>query len=76
MTQVASFAVNAAEPFFNLHLRQPVGVHREGLRGMDAVVDMHNLLAQGFRPYVLSDGSVLMFAQDQRGVSGGLAFTF
>jgi hypothetical protein len=76
VTQVASFAVNAAEPFFNLHLRQPVGVHREGLRGMDVVVDMHNLLAQGFRPYVLSDGSVLMFAQDQRGVSGGLAFTF
>ena len=37
---------------------------------------MRNLLAQGYRPYLLSDGSVLIFAQDQRGISGGLAFTF
>jgi hypothetical protein len=33
-------------------------------------------LAQGFRPFVLTDGSVLMFAQDQRSFSGGFAFTF
>jgi hypothetical protein len=40
------------------------------------MIDVHNLLAQGFRPVVLSDGSVLMFAQGQRSVSGGFAFTF
>ena len=43
---------------------------------VDVMVDVHNLLAQGFRPFVLTDGSVLMFAQDQRSVSGGFAFTF
>ena len=26
--------------------------------------------------YLLSDGSLLIFAQDQRGVSAGLAFNF
>lgn len=77
VTQVAPFAVNAAEPFMNLHLRQPVRAHREGHRSnVDVVVDVRNLLAEGYRPFVLGDGSVLVFAQDQRGVSGGFAFTF
>jgi hypothetical protein len=76
VTRVAPFAGDAAEPFFNLHLRQPVNCRREGGNRVDVMVDVHNLLAQGFRPFVLTDGSVLMFAQDQRSVSGGLAFTF
>jgi hypothetical protein len=76
VTRVAPFAGDAAEPFFNLHLRQPVNCRREGGNRVDVMVDIHNLLAQGFRPFVLTDGSVLMFAQDQRSVSGGLAFTF
>ncbi len=76
VTQVARFSTDAAEPFFNVHLRQPVNSRREGARSLDVLLDMHNLLAQGFRPFVLSDGSLLMFAQDQRSVSGGLAFTF
>jgi hypothetical protein len=77
LTQVAPFATEASEPFLNVHLRQPVCAHSESHRkNVDVVVDMRNLLAQGYRPLVLSDGSVLMFAQDQRGVSGGFAFTF
>ena len=76
VTQVAPFSANAAEPFFNLHLRQPIFNSRQGTRGLDVIISMHNLLAEGFRPYVLSDGSVVMFAQDQRRFSTGLAFTF
>jgi hypothetical protein len=73
---VALYAVNAAEPFANLHLRQPIHLRREGTGSFEALVDLHNLLAQGYRPYLLSDGSLLVFAQDQRSFSGGLAFTF
>ncbi len=76
VTPVAPFAANAAAPFFNLNLRQPVNCRRVGGRSLDVLLDVHNLLAQGYRPFVLSDGSLLMFAQDQRSVSGGLAFTF
>jgi Carboxypeptidase regulatory-like domain len=76
VTPVAAFASDAAEPFFNVHLRQPVSARHDGARSLNVMLDMHNLLAQGFRPYVLTDGSVLMFAQDQRSFSGGLAFTF
>ena len=76
VTRVAPFAVDAAEPYLNVHLRQPVCLHREGLRSLDAMFDMRNMLAQGDRPFYLTDGSLLVFAQDQRSVSAGLAFTF
>jgi hypothetical protein len=76
VTAVAPFAANAAEPYLNLHLRQPICVHREGTGSIEALLDVRNMLAQGYRPYVLSDGSVLVFAQQQRGMSAGLAFTF
>ncbi len=76
VTQVAPFAVNAVNPYLNLHLRQPICMRHEGLGGVEALLDVRNMLAQGYRPYLLSDGSVLLFAQDQRGVSAGLAFTF
>jgi hypothetical protein len=76
VTPVGAFASDAAEPFLNLHLRQPVNSRRDGAKSLDMMLDLHNLLAEGFRPYVLSDGSLLMFAQDQRSFSAGLAFTF
>ena len=76
VTQVASFERNAAEPYLNLHLRQPIRLRKDGTGGFEAVLDMVNLLAQGYRPYVLSDGSLLIFAQDQRAIRAGLAFNF
>jgi hypothetical protein len=76
VTRVAPYAEGAAEPYLNLHLRQPIRLHREGTGGFEALLDLRNLLAQGYQPYLLSDGSILVFAEDQRGVTGGLAFTF
>lgn len=76
ITSVAAFAQDADDPYFNLKLRQPIHIRRDGSVGIEALVNLRNLLAQGYRPYLLSDGSVLVFAQDQRGISGGLAFNF
>jgi hypothetical protein len=76
MTAVAPFAQEMAEPFLNLHFRQPIRIARDGSTGLEALLDMRNLLAEGYQPYILSDGSLLFFAQEQRGVSAGLAFTF
>ena len=76
VTRVAPFAVNATEPYFNLYVRQPIHMRRDGASGFEALVDVRNLLAQGYRPYLLSDGSMLVFAQDQRSISAGLAFSF
>jgi hypothetical protein len=79
VTPVAPFSQDAAGPYMNIQLRQPIGFRRNneaGGNGFEAMVNVHNLLTQGYRPYVLSDGSVLIFAQGQRSVSGGLAFNF
>jgi hypothetical protein len=73
VTTVAPYALNAASPYLNLRLRQPV---RIGTSNFDALFDVQNLLAQGYRPYLLTDGSVLLFAQGQRAIRAGLAFTF
>jgi hypothetical protein len=76
VTRVAPFATNAAEPWLNIHLRQPVSLHHNGTEHLDLLLDVRNLLAEGYQPMVLSDGSILFFAQDQRSIRGGLAFTF
>jgi hypothetical protein len=76
VTAVAPFAQEMAEPFLNLHFRQPIRITRDGAVGLEALIDMRNLLAEGYQPFVLSDGSVILFAQDQRSVRAGLAFTF
>jgi hypothetical protein len=77
LTRVAPYALDAAEPFLNLHVRQPMcHTHGEHTRSIDAMLDARNMLAQGYRQVVLPDGSVLVFAQDQRSLSAGLAFTF
>jgi hypothetical protein len=76
ITQVAPYAMDAAEPYLNFHVRQPIHLRRDGVGGFDALLDVRNLLAEGYRPYLLSDGSLLIFAQDQRGIRAGLAFSF
>lgn len=76
VTSVAPFAADGAEPFLNFHLRQPICHRIDGSKGLDAMVDVRNLAAQGYHPFVMTDGSLLVFAQDQRGVGAGLAFTF
>jgi hypothetical protein len=76
VTSVAAYSASAMEPYLNLRIRQPIHMRHDGAGGFEALLDLRNLLAQGYRPYLLGDGSVVVFAQDQRGVQGGLAFTF
>jgi hypothetical protein len=76
VTPDAPFSENAALPYLNLQIRQPIHLRRDGSSGFEALLNLRNLLAQGYQPYLLSDGSVLVFAQDQRAFSGGLAFSF
>jgi hypothetical protein len=74
VTSVASYSVGAIEPYLNLHVRQPINVHKNGVN-VEALLNVNNLLAEGYRPYMLN-GGVVIFAQDQRSVGAGLAFTF
>jgi len=76
ITQVAPFAVDADAPWLNMHLRQPIHLCHNGCGDFEALFDVGNLLAQGYRPYLLGDGSLLIFAQEQRSIHAGLAFNF
>jgi hypothetical protein len=76
VTRVAPFALNATEPYLSLHFHQPIRLRGSGAKRFEAILDIRNLLAEGYHPYLLSDGSLLVFAQSQRGISGGLAFSF
>jgi hypothetical protein len=64
------------DPYFNLFVRQPLP-HFRGMPGtMEAIIDVRNLLAQGYVPIVGPDGQTVYLVQSARSVRGGLAFTF
>ena len=43
---------------------------------MDAVVDVRNLLAQGYVPVLGQDGRTVYLVQSARSIRGGVAFSF
>ncbi len=78
LTPVDLFNASAsqADPYFNLFVRQPVPM-LAGLPGhMEALVDLRNLLEQGYMPVIAPDGHTLYLVQSARSVRGGLLFTF
>jgi hypothetical protein len=76
LTQVDPYDSSSPEAYLSLHFRQPIHYRRLGSHDMQAMVDVQNLLAQGYRPFLTRDGSMLYFAQAERCVEGGLSFSF
>jgi hypothetical protein len=78
LTPVDMFNASAgqSDPYLNIFLRQPIP--RTGFLPchMDAVVDVRNLLAQGYVPVLGQDGRTVYLVQSARSVRGGVAFTF
>lgn len=64
-----------ADPYLNVFLRQPIPAGF--LSGhMEMLVDLRNLLAQGYVPVMGSDGRTVYLVQSARSVRGGVAFNF
>jgi hypothetical protein len=62
-----------SDPFLNIFIRQPIpslGGH------VEAIIDVRNLLAQGYVPVLGKDGQTVYLVQSARSVRGGVAFTF
>jgi hypothetical protein len=70
------FESGMADAYLSVFLRQPLHHGRIFPGGVDAVIDVKNLLAQGYHPFLTTDGNTLFFAQVNRSISGGLAFYF
>ena len=75
VTPVDMFNTSAgqSDPFLNVFFRQPIpafGGH------MEALIDLRNLLAQGYVPVMGQDGQTVYLVDSARSVRGGVSFTF
>jgi hypothetical protein len=65
-----------SDPYLSFFVRQPVPSLSFLPGHMEALVDVRNLLAQGYVPVLTSDGQALYLVQAARSIRGGLAFNF
>jgi len=65
-----------ADPYFSIVIRQPIPGGSFVPGHIEALLDVRNLLAQGYRPFFSPDGRTLYLVQSARALRGGLAFTF
>ncbi len=64
-----------SDPYLNLCIRQPIPA--SFLAGhMEILMDLRNLLAEGYVPVMGRDGHTLYLVQSARSVRGGVAFSF
>jgi outer membrane receptor protein involved in Fe transport len=76
VTAVDSFSTFGDQAFFSCLVRQPIRLSRGLPQGLEATIDVTNLLAQGYRPFLSADGRTLYFAQAPRTIQAGLSFSF
>jgi hypothetical protein len=62
-----------SDPFLNIFVRQPIPAF--GGR-MEALIDIRNLLAQGYVPVVGRDGQTVYLVDSARSIRGGVSFSF
>lgn len=65
-----------SDPYLNVFLRQPIPIGSFMPAKMEALVDVRNLLAQGYVPMWTPNGRTLYLVQSPRSLRGGLAFNF
>ena len=77
LTPVDQFNVSPGQsgPYLNLFLRQPIPASFLAGR-MEILLDLRNLLAQGYVPVLAPDGRTLYLVQSARSARGGVAFNF
>jgi len=76
VTAVDPYAPFSDQAYLSFYMRQSLRLGRLLPPGLEATVDVTNLLAQGYRPFLSADGQTLFLAQSPRMLQAGLAFTF
>ena len=76
VTAVDSYRAFSDQAYLSFAVRQPIHLGRLLPPGLEGVVNVTNLLAQGYRPFLSSDGSTLFLAQSPRTLEAGLSVTF
>jgi hypothetical protein len=65
-----------SDPYLNVFIRQPIPTLGFLPAHLEAVIDLRNLLAQGYVPVIGQDGQTVYLVQAARAVRGGVTFTF
>ena len=65
-----------SDPYLNVFVRQPLPGFAFLPVHMEAMLDLRNLMAQGYVPVMGQDGRTVYLVQPARSVRGGVAFTF
>ena len=76
MTAVDAYDAAGGQAYFSFYVRQALRWGDRLPPGLEATVDVTNLLAEGYQPFLSADGRTLFLAQSPRTVQGGLSFTF
>jgi len=78
LTPVDMFNESAgrADPYLNIFFRQPIPGTGFLPGHFEALIDLRNLLAEGYVPVLGHDGRTVYLVQSARAVRGGLSFTF
>ncbi|HXE30343.1 MAG TPA: carboxypeptidase-like regulatory domain-containing protein [Terriglobales bacterium] len=65
-----------SDSYANVYVRQPLPGLIGGGDKIEALIEIHNLLAQGYLPMVGSDGHTLYLVQSARSLRGGFTIRF
>jgi hypothetical protein len=65
-----------SDPYLSCFLRQPIPSIGFLTGHMEALIEVRNLLAQGYVPVMGQDGQTVYLVQAARSIRGGLAFSF
>jgi Carboxypeptidase regulatory-like domain len=78
LTQVDMFNASPgqSDPFLNFFIRQPIPTLGFLPAHMEAIIDLRNLLEQGYIPVMGQDGQTVYLVQAARSVRGGVSITF
>ncbi len=76
VTAVDPYGAFGDQAYLSCLIRQPLRMGKTFPKNMEATIDVTNLLAQGYRPFVSADGQTLFFAQAPRTIQAGLSFSF
>jgi hypothetical protein len=78
LTPVDMFNASAGQtdPYLSFFIRQPIPTMHLLPSGLEALIDVRNLLAQGYRPVLSADGSTVYLVQGTRAIRAGLSINF
>ncbi len=76
VTPANAYSALSDQGYLSFYVRQAMRWGDRLPPGLEATIDVTNLLAQGYQPFLSADGHTLFLAQAPRTIQGGLSFTF